>query len=165
MEPCGESIAAGDGRELWQYLSSGQIASVVGKKCISVGTGNTVMLKSCDASSSSLWEAQGSGTLYLYMYRIWNVSSLHVLVGRTVALWARLLEHERPCSWYKCRIESGSLSQQLCRYWCARCEHGCRWEFQYILGIFTSLALRIVAIVVDMLGERIGSCRACGVDC
>ena len=62
MEPCAESIAAGDGRELWQYLSSGQIASVIGKKCMSVGTGSAIMLKSCDASSSSQWEAQGSGT-------------------------------------------------------------------------------------------------------
>ena len=70
MEPCAESIAAGDGRELWQYLSSGQIASVLGKKCISVGTGNLVMLKSCDASSSSQWEAQGSGTLYTYISSI-----------------------------------------------------------------------------------------------
>ena len=62
MEPCAESIAAGDGRELWQYLPSGQIASVIGKKCMSVGTGSAITLKSCDASSSSQWEAQGSGT-------------------------------------------------------------------------------------------------------
>lgn len=61
VEPCAESIAAGDGRELWQYLPSGQIASVTGKKCIAVGTGNVVTLKGCDASSSSQWEAQGSG--------------------------------------------------------------------------------------------------------
>lgn len=63
VEPCAESIAAGDGRELWQYLPSGQIASVTGKKCIAVGSGNLVTLKGCDASSSSQWEAQGSGQL------------------------------------------------------------------------------------------------------
>lgn len=63
VEPCAESIASGDGRELWQYLPSGQIASVTGKKCIAVGTGNAVTLKNCDASSSSQWEAQGSGQL------------------------------------------------------------------------------------------------------
>ena len=61
MEPCAEAVAAGDGRELWQYLSGGQIASVVGKKCIAVGAGGAVVLKGCDASSASQWEAQGSG--------------------------------------------------------------------------------------------------------
>ena len=61
LEPCAQSIAAGDGRELWQYLPGGQIASVTGKKCIAVSTGGTVILKGCDATGASQWEAQGSG--------------------------------------------------------------------------------------------------------
>lgn len=65
VESCAQSIAAGDGRELWQYLPSGQIASATGKKCISVGAGSVVSLKGCDASGSSQWEAQGSGQLRL----------------------------------------------------------------------------------------------------
>ena len=63
MEPCAQSIAAGDGRELWQYLPGGQIASVTGKKCMTVSTGGAVVLKGCDATGASQWEAQGSGRL------------------------------------------------------------------------------------------------------
>ena len=62
MEPCAQSIAAGDGRELWQFLPGGQIASVTGKKCMTVSTGGAVVLKACDATGASQWEAQGSGS-------------------------------------------------------------------------------------------------------
>ena len=78
VEPCAESIASGDGRELWQYLPSGQIASVTGKKCIAVGTGNAVTLKNCDASSSSQWEAQGSGTRSISYIALIDICLLHL---------------------------------------------------------------------------------------
>ena len=64
MEPCAQSIAAGDGRELWQFLPGGQIASVTGKKCMTVSTGGAVVLKACDATGASQWEARGSGSTY-----------------------------------------------------------------------------------------------------
>lgn len=71
VEPCTKAIAAGDGRELWQYLSNGQITSVLGKKCIGLRKNeaeknSAVILTSCDQPSAagggpSRWEAQGSG--------------------------------------------------------------------------------------------------------
>jgi hypothetical protein len=72
--------------------------------------------------------------------RIDSTAQIHLLcmcLIRAVALeWrgTQLLEHERFGGWHQCRIEVGYLSQQLCRYWCTWCEHGCGWKFQYILG-------------------------------
>jgi len=62
LEPCSFATAAGDGRELWQHLSNGQIANVGGKKCLGA-EGDTVALTDCD--SASTWETQGNGQLKL----------------------------------------------------------------------------------------------------
>ena len=39
LEPCLEAVAAGDGRELWQFEAAGAIQSAVGKKCLQARTG------------------------------------------------------------------------------------------------------------------------------
>ena len=38
LEPCLEAIAAGDGRELWQFESAGAIMSAQGHKCLQAPT-------------------------------------------------------------------------------------------------------------------------------
>ena len=68
LESCSKAIAAGDGRELWQYLPNGQIASVLGKKCMTLSSGDSVSLMNCDEASAdggSSWEAQGNGMIDL----------------------------------------------------------------------------------------------------
>jgi len=62
LEPCSVATAAGDGRELWQHLSNGQIVNAGGKKCLGA-EGDTVVLTGCD--SGSTWETQGNGQLKL----------------------------------------------------------------------------------------------------
>lgn len=71
MEPCAGAIAAGDSRELWQYLPSGQIANVAGKKCLglrdnAVQEGGSIVLMDCDHAAAagdgrSTWATQGNG--------------------------------------------------------------------------------------------------------
>ena len=39
LEPCLEAVAAGDGRELWQFEAAGAIQSAVGKKCLQARPG------------------------------------------------------------------------------------------------------------------------------
>lgn len=58
LEPCAAAVAAGDGRELWQHLPNGEVASAIGKKCVGVD-GEVVMLTACDGGAA--WEAQGNG--------------------------------------------------------------------------------------------------------
>jgi len=59
LESCAAAIAAGDGRELWQHLPNGEIASTVGKKCVGATDDDAVTLTACDGGA--VWEAQGSG--------------------------------------------------------------------------------------------------------
>lgn len=64
LESCGGAIAAGDGRELWKFMPSGQIASVLGKLCISLGEDAAVVLSKCDESDGNAkWEVQANGQL------------------------------------------------------------------------------------------------------
>ena len=72
LETCSSAIAAGDGRELWQNLPNGQIASVLGKKCMTLRGGDSedgvVSLMNCDEAAGdggSQWEAQGNGGIHL----------------------------------------------------------------------------------------------------
>ena len=71
LETCSSAIAAGDGRELWQNLPNGQIASVLGKKCMTLRggeSGDAVSLMNCDETAGdggSQWEAQGNGGIHL----------------------------------------------------------------------------------------------------
>jgi len=60
LEPCLESIAAGDGRELWKFSSGGAIQSSEGNKCLKV-TQDSVSLESC--SHASAWEITAAGQL------------------------------------------------------------------------------------------------------
>jgi hypothetical protein len=60
LEPCLEAIAAGDGRELWQFEAAGTIQSAVGHKCLQAA-GDSVSLSSCAHASS--WELTASGQL------------------------------------------------------------------------------------------------------
>merc|ERR1739848_879604 len=60
LEPCGAAIAAGDGREIWQRLPNGRIASTEVSKCLSTD-GTNVMLSVC--GDADVWEAQGNGQL------------------------------------------------------------------------------------------------------
>ena len=109
VESCAQSIAAGDGRELWQYLPSGQIASATWKKCISVGAGSVVSLKGCDASGSSQWEAQGSGA---GLRQTCESICVHAFSKRPVALeWSgtHMFEHARLNSWHQRRFEVGDF--------------------------------------------------------
>lgn len=60
LESCVDSVAAGDGRELWVMQPGGRIAAVRGGKCISVHDG-LVSLSDCEASDS--WELQANNQL------------------------------------------------------------------------------------------------------
>jgi len=60
LEPCLESIAAGDGRELWKFSSGAAIQSSEGNKCLKV-TQDSVSLESC--ANASPWEITASGQL------------------------------------------------------------------------------------------------------
>ena len=77
VEPCAAAIAAGDGRELWQYAPNGQISNVVSGKCVelldnAISDGGSVALMDCDAASAasdarSAWESQGNGASVRYV--------------------------------------------------------------------------------------------------
>jgi len=60
LEPCLESLAAGDGRELWKFSSGGAIQSSEGNKCLKVSQ-DAVSLESC--SHASAWEITAAGQL------------------------------------------------------------------------------------------------------
>lgn len=60
LEPCLEAVAAGDGRELWQFEAAGAIQSAVGKKCLQAA-GDSVSLSPCSHASS--WELTAAGQL------------------------------------------------------------------------------------------------------
>lgn len=62
LESCLSSIAAGDGRELWQFRDNGELENVVGKKCIEVA-GAKVLLGECGHGSS--FDVTESGQLRL----------------------------------------------------------------------------------------------------
>ena len=75
LESCSSAIAAGDGRELWQNLPNGQIASVLGKKCMTLRGGDSedgvVSLMNCDEAAGdggSQWEAQGNGRIHCCVF-------------------------------------------------------------------------------------------------
>ena len=94
LETCASAIAAGDGRELWQNLPNGQIASVLGKKCMSGGeSGDGVSLVSCDAAAGdvgSQWEAQGNGKIHSCLQIVsWQIMTI---VERPIEIRAILLE-------------------------------------------------------------------------
>jgi len=70
LEPCSAAVAAGDGRELWQFMPDGQIVSVFGRLCIGskedpAHDGGVVILMHCDASSDgrTKWEVQANGQI------------------------------------------------------------------------------------------------------
>ena len=58
LEPCIDTVAAGDGRELWQFGSNDQIVNILGGKCMGlkenvVADGGHVVLVNCDAAAGS----------------------------------------------------------------------------------------------------------------
>ena len=68
LDNCAEAIALGDGRELFSLQGDGQLLSVPGGLCASVGEndiaeGAAVSFGKCDGGSQ--WEIQGNGQLRL----------------------------------------------------------------------------------------------------
>ena len=68
LDSCAEAIALGDGRELFSLQGDGQLLSVPGGLCASVGEndlaeGAAVSFAKCDGGSR--WEIQGNGQLRL----------------------------------------------------------------------------------------------------
>jgi len=58
LEPCIDTVAAGDGRELWRFGSHDQIVNILGGKCMGlkenvVADGGHVVLVNCDAAAGS----------------------------------------------------------------------------------------------------------------
>ena len=58
LEPCLEAVAAGDGRELWQFEGAGAIQSAVGKTCLQVRSACAV--SGCTAAARG-WAALRKG--------------------------------------------------------------------------------------------------------
>ena len=103
LETCSSAIAAGDGRELWQNLPNGQIASVLGKKCMTLRGGDSedgVSLMNCDevaGDGGSQWEAQGNGRIHCCVFPISSYANMTIAerpieIGQGRAI---LLEPER----------------------------------------------------------------------
>ena len=103
LETCSSAIAAGDGRELWQNFPNGQIASVLGKKCLALPGGDSedgVSLMNCDevaGDGGSQWEAQGNGSIHCCVLKFPRMQNI-IIVERAVKIRqsrAVLLEPER----------------------------------------------------------------------
>ena len=105
LETCSSAIAAGDGRELWQNLPNGQIASVLGKKCMTLRGGDSedgvVSLMNCDEAAGdggSQWEVQGNGRIHCCDFKFPRMQKNISIVERPVEIRqsrAILLESER----------------------------------------------------------------------
>ena len=72
LEPCVAAVAAGDGRELWDFRPDGQLAHLVGDACVGVGRGNgtgpsLVTLQGCANAQNdrAAWDSQPNGQLRL----------------------------------------------------------------------------------------------------
>jgi len=63
LEPCTETIAAGDGREVWTFESGGRIRHVLKNKCLQV-VGGAVTMGDCNGKDSS-WELTPEGQMKL----------------------------------------------------------------------------------------------------
>ena len=85
LETCSSAIAAGDGRELWQNLPNGQIASVLGKKCLALPGGDSedgVSLMNCDevaGDGGSQWEAQGNGRIHCCVPKLPRMQNISIV--------------------------------------------------------------------------------------
>lgn len=64
FEPCGEAIAAGDGREVLSFESGGQLRNVVSGKCLEAADGH-VSFGQCGGKSGSAWSMSEDGQLKL----------------------------------------------------------------------------------------------------
>merc|ERR1719253_435824 len=60
LEPCTESIAAGDGREVWSFEGGGKIRNVVSGKCLEA-SGSAVSVGDCTGKAA--WELTAEGQL------------------------------------------------------------------------------------------------------
>ena len=66
MESCANSVAAGDGRDLFSLSADGQLLNVASGKCVGVPDGNAAdgaTLALGDCSAAPQWEALGNGQL------------------------------------------------------------------------------------------------------
>merc|ERR1719333_2038444 len=64
FEPCAETIAAGDGREVLSFESGGQLRNAVSGKCLEV-PGGRVSFGQCGGKSASAWALSEDGQLKL----------------------------------------------------------------------------------------------------
>ena len=130
LDECINSIAAGDGRDLWKLQPNGQLENIAGGKCAGlldndVQGGGQIVLMGCDAAlksndGRSQWEVLGKGQMKLTRQGSFCLSQAGSGAGRqNVAAKAAATATS------SFNVEHGTTSSHLNNDLCLHCCRGC----------------------------------------